>query len=158
MAWSRARRGTRFYVVEPEISEEHHTAAAPSEDRFAETVRRLSRSEAQECGIQSQPRSQLDEPTAVAAKHNRVGYLEKALGPRPDTFRRRRRWDRAARRVERFRMRNEVVDAHEPLGPRPDERARSLEWDRAKRDLTKARLGLGLGRLDTHRGGRHIEL
>ena len=28
-AWSRSRLGTRFYAVEPEISDEHHTAAPP---------------------------------------------------------------------------------------------------------------------------------
>lgn len=106
VAWSRARHGTRFYVVEAEVSDEHHTAAAPSEDRFAETLRRLSRSEAQEVGVHSQPRQREAAARVAAAKHNRVGYLETALGPRPDTFRRRRRWDRAVRRVERFRSRN----------------------------------------------------
>ena len=158
VAWSRARLGTRFYVVEAEVSDEHHTAAAPSEDRFAETLRRLSRSEAQECGIQMRPNRQEELVRAAAAKHHRVGYLESALGPRPDTFRRRRRWDRAVRQVERYRSRHGIVDVGEPLGSRPHERARALEWDRAQRDLTKARLGLGLGRLDTRAHERQIEL
>jgi conjugative relaxase-like TrwC/TraI family protein len=158
VAWSRARHGTRFYVVEAEISDEHHTAAAPSDDRFAETLRRLNRSEAQEVGIHSQPRQPEEVVRATAAKHNRVGYLESALGPRPDTFRRRRRWDRAVRRIERFRSRHGIDDAHEPFGPRPDERMRAIEWDRAQRDLTKARLGLGLGRTDAGARERHMEL
>jgi conjugative relaxase-like TrwC/TraI family protein len=153
VAWSRARHGTRFYVVDAEASEEHHTAAAPTDDRFAETVRRLSRSEAQECGITSGPDSR-----ALAAKHNRVTYFESALGSRPATFRRRRRWDRAARRVERFRSRNGITDPREPFGPRPDERVRAIEWDRAQRDLAKARLGLGLGRSDERGRGRQIEM
>jgi conjugative relaxase-like TrwC/TraI family protein len=158
VAWSRARHGTRFYVVEAEVSDEHHTAAAPSDDRFAETLRRLSRSEAQECGIHSRKPQSEEIARASAAKHNRVGYLETALGPRPDTFRRRRRWDRAVRRVERFRSRNAVADAHEALGPRPDERMGAVEWDRAQRYLTKARLGLGLSRTDAGGHHRQIEL
>jgi hypothetical protein len=35
---------------------------------------------------------------------------------------------------------------------------RAVEWDRAQRDLTKARLGLGLGRTDAGARERHMEL
>ena len=135
VAWSRARLGTRFYVVEPGVSEEHHTAAGSTGDRFEMVSRRLGRSEAQRAGIDS-----------LASKHARIPYVERALGLRPDTFRRRRRWDKAARRLERHRDRLGVGDASEPLGPRPDARADALAWERAHRDLAKSRLGLGLGR------------
>jgi conjugative relaxase-like TrwC/TraI family protein len=156
VAWSRARHGTRFYVVEPEISEEHHTAAHPSNDRFAEAVRRMERSEAQQVGIDSQPQAQDDGRRAAAAKHTRISYLEQALGPRPDTFRRRRRWDRAARRVERYRARNGVDDQVAPLGPKPTSRPHAIIWERAERDLMKSRLGLGLGRREGSSYSREI--
>ena len=142
VAWSRARLGTRFYVVEPEVSEEHHTAADSTGGRLETVSRRLGRSEAQRAGIDS-----------LASKHACIPYVERALGPRPDTFRRRRRWDKAARRLERHRDRLGVVDASEPLGPRPVGRPEALAWERAHRELAKSRLGLGLGReASTDRG------
>ena len=135
VAWSRARLGTAFYVVDPEVSDEHHTAADSTGNRFDAVSRRLGRSEAQTAGIDS-----------LASKHASVPYVERALGPRPDTFRRRRRWDRAARQLQRHRDRLDVQDVFEPFGRRPASRTEALAWERAHRDLAKSRLGLGLGR------------
>ncbi len=53
VAWSRARRGTRFYAVEPELDLEHHSVADPEGSPFDEVVRRLERSEAQQLALDS---------------------------------------------------------------------------------------------------------
>jgi hypothetical protein len=139
VAWSRARKGTRFYAVDEQLDEEHHTAADPPPDRFAATVRRLERSEAQAVASESAPSA------AVAARHGRVGYLEDALGPRPDRFRQRRRWDRAVRRIERFRQTHGIADQTLPLGPEPADLVARVEWRRTLRETESARRGRELG-------------
>lgn len=138
-AWSRARERTRFYAVEPEISDEHHTAAPVDVDRFEELVRRLDRSEAQSLGLDALPEHEADR-RAAASRHAPSTYLERSLGPRPQSFLRRRRWDRAARRIERYRARFGVTDAVEALGPEPGEPLERIAWRRASRD-TIAREG-----------------
>lgn len=124
--WSRARLGTRFYAVEPELIEEHHTAARVDIDRFEELVRRVDRSEAQRVALDGLPASA--DRRAAAAKHAEIIYLERALGPRPDSFLRRRRWDRAARQVERYRARHEITDPADALGPQPADQVERLAW------------------------------
>lgn len=133
VAWSRARKGTRFYAVDAELDEEHHTAADPPADRFSATVRRLEHTEAQVVASESAPAA------SVTARHARVAYLDSALGPRPERLRVRRRWDRAARRIERFRRAHGVEDASLPLGPEPAELAARVEWRKALREVESAR-------------------
>ena len=133
VAWSRARKGTRFYAVDAELDDEHHTAADPPADRFSATVRWLERSEAQAVASESVPAA------ALAARHARVTYLERALGPRPERLRERRRWDRAARRVERFRQAHGIEDTSLPLGSEPAELAARVEWRKALREIENAR-------------------
>lgn len=135
VAWSRARKGTRFYAVDAQLDDEHHTAADPPADRFSETVRRLERSEAQAVASKTAP------PAAIAARHARIGYLETALGPRPERLRQRRRWDRAARRIERFRQAHGVAGASLALGPEPTGLAARVEWRKAQREIESARRG-----------------
>ncbi len=141
VAWSRARRSTRFYAVEAELEDEHHTAAGPSNDRFGELVRRLDRSEAQQVGSDALPDRRAD-----AAKHGRVIHLHEALGPRPPKFRHRRRWDRAARRIERFRARHGIVDPVDALGHEPAGRLERLAWRTAQREIQRYHLEAGDGR------------
>lgn len=145
VAWSRARHGTRFYVVEPEVSEEHHTAASSGVDRFSEVVRRLDRSEAQQAAIET-----IGDTRAAAARHARVSYLEQALGRRPQGLLRARRWDRASRRIERFRVRYGIDDGAHALGPEPTDRMERIAWGKASRDLDRARRSLGLPGRDEH--------
>jgi hypothetical protein len=142
-AWSRPRRGTRFYAVEPEISDEHHTAAPVDTDRFEELVRRLDRSEAQRAALDALPEGPPAARHTAAAKHANIVYLERALGSRPDSFRPRRRWDRAARQVERYRARHCVSDPADALGPEPADRAKRLAWRKAQRDLARHQIHLG---------------
>jgi hypothetical protein len=156
VAWSRARLGTRFYAVEPELSEEHHTGAPVEVDRFEELVRRLDRSEAQRVASDALPGA-ASERRAGAGKHGRITYLEQALGERPDSFRRRRRWDRAARRIERYRARHGITDSTNPLGPEPTERAEQIAWRRAHGDLARSQLELGR-RAASDRRSRAVEL
>jgi hypothetical protein len=154
-AWSRARLGTRFYAVEPQTSDEHHTAAPVDVDRFEELVRRLDRSEAQRVALDDLPTSSASR-RAAAARHIEVPYLERALGPRPDSFRGRWRWDRAARRIERYRVRHGVMDPSMPLGREPNERIARLAWRRAQRDLLRSQLHLAR-RIQDDRAARAIE-
>jgi conjugative relaxase-like TrwC/TraI family protein len=141
-AWSRSRLGTRFYAVEPELSDEHHTAAPVDVDRFEELVRRLDRSEAQRMALDSLPDDAADR-RAAASKHATVVYLDQALGSRPETFRKRQRWDRAARQIERYRARHAITDPYEALGPQPQDRLERLAWRRAERTLGRHQLYLG---------------
>ena len=154
-AWSRSRLGTRFYAVEPEIPDEHHTAAVVNVDRFEELVRRLDRSEAQHVAIDSLP--QVADRRAGAAKHGTVHYLENTLGPRPDAFRKRRRWDRAARQVERFRTAHGITDPAIALGAEPADRMQRLAWRRTHRALVRHQIHLGVTTPDD-RSGHAIEL
>jgi hypothetical protein len=154
-AWSRSRLGTRFYTVEPELSDEHHTAAPVNVDKFEELVRRLNRSEAQHIAIDSLP--QEADRRAGAAKHGTVHYLESTLGPRPDTFRKRRRWDRAARQVERFRTAHGITDPATALGAEPADRMQRLAWRRTQRALVRHQIHLGVTTPDD-RSGRAIGL
>jgi conjugative relaxase-like TrwC/TraI family protein len=151
-AWSRARERTRFYVVEPEISDEHHTAAPVDVDRFDELARRLDRTEAQRLGLDSLPHPIADR-RAAAAKHARESYLERALGPRPEAISRRRAWDRAARRIERYRERHGITHPSDALGPRPSAPLERIAWRRAQRLLVGQR---GIG--EERRPGREIGL
>jgi hypothetical protein len=155
-AWSRARLGTRFYAVEPEISDEHHTAAPIDVDHYDELVRRLDRSEAQRIALDALPPAAV-ERRAAAAKHVTVPYLVEALGPRPDSLRRRRRWDRAARQIERFRSRHAITDPADALGPRPPTRVAQIAWHQARRDLARQQLRLGLA-AEHERSRRSVEL
>lgn len=141
VSWSRARKGTRFYVVESELAEEHHTAAPPSADRLGELVRRLDRSEAQQIALDALP-----EGRARAARHARITYLEQALGQRPDRLLQRRRWDRAARRIERFREHHSVADTEHALGPQPTGRLERIAWRKAGGDIERYRMRAGVGR------------
>lgn len=155
-AWSRSRLGTRFYAVDPEISDEHHTAAPVDVDRFEEIVRRLDRSEAQQIALDALPSSSPADPRAIAARHIGVGYLERALGPRPESFRRRWRWDHAVRRVERFRARHGVTATADALGEEPTDGLERLAWRRAHRDLVRRQIQLGRSDED-RRTARAIE-
>lgn len=141
VSWSRARKGTRFYAVESELEGEHHTAAPPSDDRFNELVRRLDRSEAQQIALDALP-----EGRARAARHARITYLEQALGQRPDRLLQRRRWDRAARRIERFREHHSVADTEHALGPQPTGRLERIAWRKAGGDIERYRMRAGVGR------------
>jgi hypothetical protein len=153
-AWSRSRLGTRFYAVEPELSDEHHTAAPVEVDRFEELVRRLDRSEAQRMALESHPDDAADR-RAAASKHATVVYVDRALGTRPESFRKRRRWDRAARQIERYRARHGITDTREALGPAPDDRLEQLAWRKARRSLNRHQLHLGV---EGHQPARTIEL
>jgi hypothetical protein len=151
-AWSRARERTRFYAVEPEISDEHHTAAPVDVDRFEELSRRLDRSEAQRLGLDALPEALADR-RAAAGKHTSVTYLDRALGQRPDAIRDRRRWDRAARRIERYRSRHGITDSGDALGPQPAAPLERIAWRRTEHAIASyrstaddrvARRGIGL--------------
>ncbi len=144
-AWSRARLGTRFYAVEPDVSDEHHTAARVDVDRFEEVVRRLDRSAAQHVALDSLPEA---DRRAAAAKHGTVAYLQDALGERPTSLRKRRRWDRAARHVERYRARHGVTDPANAFGAEPADRLQRLGWRKAQRDLARHQRQLGHARHD----------
>lgn len=152
VAWSRARRGTRFYAVEPELLDEHHTAAPQAVDRFDEVARRLDRSEAQKTASED-----LAAQRVAAGKHGCVIHLEHALGPRPETFRRRRRWDRAARRIERYRGRHAITDAGSALGPEPTDRRAKVAWRKAQRDLDRSMVERAHSSA-RERGGRSLGL
>jgi hypothetical protein len=153
VAWSRARHGARFYAVEPEVSEEHHNVAPPSVDGVGEITRRLDRSEAQELALDSAPEGR----RVAAAKHGRLLYLEEALGSQPDALRARRRWDRAARRLERYRARHSIEDQRNALGPEPAARVANLSWRMARRELERSQRQLGIT-VANHRDGRGIAL
>jgi conjugative relaxase-like TrwC/TraI family protein len=139
VAWSRARESTRFYAVAPDVYEEHHTAAPPDVEPFEEVLRRLGRSQAQHIASDA-----VADRRAGAARHGDVGYLVEAIGPRPDTFRRRRRWDRCARRIERYRRAHSIVEETSPLGGAPIDRGAHRGWVQATRQIQRTRLDLGL--------------
>lgn len=94
---------------------------------------------------------------AVAAKSARVAHLEEALGPRPESLRRRLRWDRAARHLEHYRCEHGITDSRDALGLEPTASEDRRSWLKAKRDLTRAGLELGRGRESTGRSGRSVE-
>ena len=149
VAWSRARRRTRFYALEPEISDEHHNAAPSKTDRFDELVRRLDRSEGQRVASNA-----VADRRARAARHGTSSYLDRVLGPRPDRFWKRRRWDRAAKRIERFRAKHAIDDHIDALGPQPRRPADRAEWRRAAQDISRFRLEAGLPRQERDDVGR----
>jgi hypothetical protein len=152
VAWSRARRGTRFYAVEPEPLDDHHTSAPPPVDRFDELARRLDRSEAQKAATDD-----LADRRVAAGKHGCVIHLEQALGPRPETFRRRWRWDLAARRIERYRCRHAITDPGSALGPEPVDRWAKVAWRKAQRDLDRSMVERAPASA-RERGGRSVGL
>jgi conjugative relaxase-like TrwC/TraI family protein len=159
VAWSRARLGTRYYAVGPEALEEHHTAAAAVEP-FDEVVRVLDRSEAQELASafaardHSSPTKGPTELGGARLRHSPVLYLEEALGPRPDSLLRRLRWDRASRRIERFRAGAGIADQTSALGPEPTDGRSRVAWLQARRDLRRSQVGLGR---EVREGSRAIE-
>jgi len=75
-----------------------------------------------------------------------VLHLEDVLGRRPERFRHRRRWDRAARKIERYRARHQIGDSAIPLGPEPSDRLQRLAWRKAQREVEHYRVSSGLGR------------
>jgi conjugative relaxase-like TrwC/TraI family protein len=69
-------------------------------------------------------------------------HLIEALGHRPAEARGARRWTKAARIVEDYRIRNGVTGP-EPLGPKPPDRVTALKWRESQRALQAAQRQLG---------------
>jgi hypothetical protein len=84
-------------------------------------------------------------------------YLVGELGDRPSEPKQRGLWDRAAVRIEHYRVSFGVTDPSAGLGERPRElRARSA-YDQARRDVDVARNRLARDRSRGHaRGGERV--
>jgi conjugative relaxase-like TrwC/TraI family protein len=67
------------------------------------------------------------------------GYLDDALGPRPEGLRARLEWERAVDRLERHRQRLGVRDPERSLGPAPGEALARSRWRQAQREIERAR-------------------
>jgi hypothetical protein len=95
---------------------------------------------------------------ATAARVSPPAYVKSELGQRPSDPTKAREWDKAVRGVERYRLRNGIVDRDSALGGRPKEPRKALEHERAQRRLQQSqrqlklkqarerRLDLGIGR------------
>ena len=59
-------------------------------------------------------------------------------------------WDRAVRRVARYRIEHQITDSADALGPRPRDRHQAGEWDRAQETVQRAGRRLGRERTDDH--------
>jgi conjugative relaxase-like TrwC/TraI family protein len=66
-----------------------------------------------------------------AIDQDRPGYLRDALGPAPESTRRRRAWRQAAAQIEEYRTVYQVSDPERALGPIPRDPAQRADWQRA---------------------------
>jgi hypothetical protein len=67
-----------------------------------------------------------------AINHDRPGYLREALGPVPESTRRRRAWRQAAALVSEYRTVYGITDPERALGPAPRDATQRAEWQRAQ--------------------------
>jgi hypothetical protein len=97
---------------------------------------------------------------AAAARLSPPDYLTRELGDRPTDPRKAAEWDRAARGVEGYRLRNGVVDKDSALGPKPQDRTAARDHERAERQVQQAQQRLQLQRAQARAReiGRGIEL
>jgi hypothetical protein len=81
-------------------------------------------------------------------------WARETLGERPQPGWERDRWDHAARAIARYRIEQNITDAHEALGPRPADPAGRADYERAQQareqlahelgyDAPSLELGLG---------------
>jgi hypothetical protein len=99
----------------------------------------------------------------LSTRHSEApDYLTTELGERPSSPRERGVWDRAAVRIEHYRVSFDVADPDKALGGRPHELRARGAFDQARRDIDAAKrqlarqrsrgrqmtlpLGRGLGR------------
>jgi hypothetical protein len=76
--------------------------------------------------------------TAAAARISPPDYLTRELGERPGDPAEAAAWERAMRGIERYRLRNGVVDGDNALGEKPRDRVRAQEHEQAKRQVERA--------------------
>jgi conjugative relaxase-like TrwC/TraI family protein len=81
---------------------------------------------------------------AAAARISPPDYITRELGERPSDPRKAAEWNKAARGVEGYRLRNGVVDRDSALGPRPKEPAKAHEHDQTQRQTERAQRQLHL--------------
>lgn len=83
-------------------------------------------------------------------------YLTSTLGPVPEQLSRRRIWQHAADRMERYRQHYRIGDDRRPLGAQPDELAQRAAWHETQRFIAHAQRDLAARRLpERERGVAH---
>jgi len=91
---------------------------------------------------------------ATAARISPPDYITTELGERPADPSKAAAWDKGVRGIERYRLRNGVVDRDSALGPKPADRSGHLEHERARASLEQVQRRLQLHR-QTERSAEH---
>ncbi|MBS0550537.1 MAG: hypothetical protein JSR24_22490, partial [Proteobacteria bacterium] len=94
----------------------------------------------------------------AAARVSPGDHLVAELGERPEEGSGRLAWDRAAREVEGYRLRNGVEDLGSALRPEAKDRAERREQIAAERSIEQARRSLGLEPTRAVERGRTMEI
>jgi hypothetical protein len=89
--------------------------------------------------------SQREQAAATAARLSPPDYITRELGGRPTDSQQAAHWDKAVRGIERYRVRNGVVDRDTALGPKPQEHARQHEQRQASERFVERVADLGIG-------------
>lgn len=145
---SRARQSTQLYIVAPEPEKGPEVELDP----LTETIRRLSRSQAQTLAadqLHHQPDRQPFTPTErlterAALLADPPAWAVEALGSPPVTGAERDMWSRHAARIAAYRDIYQITDPADPLGPRPEDPVRLRAWDLAHLSLHEHQRSLEL--------------